>query len=169
MTIYVKDSNNKRFNIRIDKATFIKDEYGDVIRTYKYFVNYCNLDSNNYFDFTGLLGRYESEYSGEVEIQLMLVATSDMVYRTDTPYTSDKQYDDEETGEREPWHILESFDDKSSNKPFALPTGRVSILECMLGEKYISNGGDEYTSEMVFWTIHYMDIIQQRVDIDNNN
>jgi hypothetical protein len=97
-------------------------------------------------------------------------ATSDMVYRTDTPYTSDKQYVDEETGKIEPWHILESFDDESSNKTFALPTGRVSILECMLGEKYISNGGSkEYTSEMVFWTIRDMDIIQQRVDIDNNN
>lgn len=80
MTIYVKDENNKRFNIRIDKATFIKDEYGDIIRSYKYFENYCNLDSGNYFDFTGLLGRYESEYTGEIEIQLMLVATTDMVY-----------------------------------------------------------------------------------------
>lgn len=80
MTIYVKDQNNKSFNIRIDKATFINNLDGEKICSYKYFVDYCNKDSNNYFDFTGLLGRYESEYTGNVEIQLMLVATSDLVY-----------------------------------------------------------------------------------------
>ena len=90
-------------------------------------------------------------------------ATSNMVYRTDTPYTSDIQ----DTDRGEPWHIVES--DNEENEPFAFATGRAAILECMLGEKYISNGGDGYTSEMVFWTIRDMDIIQQRVDINNNN
>lgn len=80
MTLYVVDENGKEFNIRIDSSTFIKDLAGSTIRTYRYFKNYCDQGEGYTFDFTGLMGKYESQTTGNVEIQLMLVATSDLTY-----------------------------------------------------------------------------------------
>ena len=78
MTIYVKDENNKEFNIRIDASTFIRDTNKKKIQTYKYFVNLSKEGVT--FDFVGLMGRYISDYTDAEEIQLMLVATSDLFY-----------------------------------------------------------------------------------------
>ena len=80
MTLYVVDENGKEFNIRIDSSTFIKDLAGSTIRSYRYFKNYCDQGEGYTFDFTGLMGKYESQTTGNVEIQLMLVATSDLTY-----------------------------------------------------------------------------------------
>ena len=80
MTLYVKDENGKDFNIRIDSSTFIKDQNGSTIRTYKYFVEYCAQGAGYTFNFIGLIGKYESQTTGNIEIQLMLVATSDLTY-----------------------------------------------------------------------------------------
>lgn len=78
MTIYVRDENNREFQIRIDDKTSIRDKDGMKIKSYTYFVN---LSKNGVtFDFAGLMGRYESEFTGEVELQLMLVVTSDITY-----------------------------------------------------------------------------------------
>ena len=84
MTIYVEDSQGNRFNIRIDGSTFIRDLDGSTIRTYRYFEDYCNQGEGYYFDFVGLMGKYESQTTGRVEIQLMLVATSDLTYHSPT-------------------------------------------------------------------------------------
>lgn len=84
MTIYVEDSQGNRFNIRIDDSTFIRDLDGSTIRTYRYFEDYCNQGEGYYFDFVGLMGKYESQTTGRVEIQLMLVATSDLTYHSPT-------------------------------------------------------------------------------------
>lgn len=81
MTIYVKEKDtNQEFYVRIDSNTFIKDLDDEKIKTYTYFKNYCDQDSNNYFDFTGIIGKYEN-LSDEVKIQLMLISTKDMVYQ----------------------------------------------------------------------------------------
>ncbi len=72
MTLYAKDSNGYKFNIRIDSSTFIKDTDGNTIETYRYFVGKT-------FDISGMVGYYES-VSGNQTYQLMLVATSDIVY-----------------------------------------------------------------------------------------
>lgn len=82
MTIYTKDSSNRTFNIRIDGSTFIRDQNGDQIRTYKYFVNWCKENPSGSFDIVGILGRYESEVTERIEIQLMLIATSDLIYHS---------------------------------------------------------------------------------------
>lgn len=72
MTLYAKDGNGEKFNIRIDASTFIKDPDGNTIETYTYFVGKT-------FDISGMVGYYES-VSGNQTYQLMLVATSDLVY-----------------------------------------------------------------------------------------
>ncbi len=82
MTIYMKNSSNQSFNVRIDKATFIRDLDRNQIRTYRYFVDWCKANPNGCFDIVGILGRYESEETGRTEIQLMLVATSDLIYHS---------------------------------------------------------------------------------------
>ena len=82
MTLYVKDENGKDFNIRIDASTFIRDTDGNQICSYKYFVNYCNQGAGYTFDFVGLMGKYTSLTTDKTEIQLMLVATSDLTYNT---------------------------------------------------------------------------------------
>lgn len=82
MTIYTKNSNGETFNIRIDGSTFIRDLNKKQIKTYQYFVNWCKENPNGSFDITGIMGKYESQTSGNVEIQLMLVATSDLVYNS---------------------------------------------------------------------------------------
>lgn len=80
MTIFVTEkSTGKKFNVRIDSSTFIKDEYGDTIRSYKYFKDYCSQSENHYFDLVGVVGRYEN-LSGDIEIQLMLITTRDITY-----------------------------------------------------------------------------------------
>lgn len=83
MTLYVEDSNGKQFNIRIDDSVFIKDKDGKRIKSYKYFVNYSAQGEGYTFDFTGLMGKYESQTTeGHVEIQLMLVSSADLIYNT---------------------------------------------------------------------------------------
>ena len=84
MTLYVEDSEGNDFNIRIDNNTHIKDTNGDRIQTYKYFVDYCKQGNGYTFDFIGLMGKYQSQTSDsdEVQIQLMVVATSDVIYNT---------------------------------------------------------------------------------------
>lgn len=82
MTLYVVDKNGNNFNIRIDSSTFIKDVNGSTIRTYKYFKEYCDQGEGYTFDFVGLMGKYQSQTTDKVEIQLMLVATSDLTYNT---------------------------------------------------------------------------------------
>ncbi len=78
MTIYVRDADNKEFQIRIDDKTSIRDTDGIKVKSFNYFVN---LSKNGVtFDFAGLMGRYESEFTGKVELQLMLVVTSDITY-----------------------------------------------------------------------------------------
>ena len=80
MTLYVEDSEGNKFNIRIDANAYIRDKDGKRIRTYKYFVEYCEQGEGYTFDFIGLMGKYESQYTDETSIQLMLVGTTDLIY-----------------------------------------------------------------------------------------
>lgn len=80
MTLYVKDAEGNDFNIRIDSGTHIKDLNENRIRSYKYFVNYCNQGEGYTFTFIGLMGKYTSQVTDKTEIQLMLAGTSDIIY-----------------------------------------------------------------------------------------
>lgn len=82
MTLYVKDEQGNDFNIRIDDSALIKDTLGGRIKSYKYFVEYCNQGEGYTFDFTGLMGIYESQTTDKSELQLMLVSTVDLGYNT---------------------------------------------------------------------------------------
>ena len=82
MTLYVEDEDGNDFNIRIDDSALIKDTKGGRIKSYKYFVDYCNQGEGYTFDFTGLMGIYESQTTDKSELQLMLVSTVDLVYNT---------------------------------------------------------------------------------------
>ena len=83
MTLYVEDSEGNQFNIRIDDSVFIKGLDGSTIKTYRYFEEYCSKGEGYTFDFTGLMGRYESQTNaGHVEIQLMLVSSADLVHNS---------------------------------------------------------------------------------------
>lgn len=74
ITVYAKDADNNKINIRIDKGAYIRDENNERIRTYEYFVGKT-------FDITGVMGLYESQYDNEIEYQLMLIRTSDLMVK----------------------------------------------------------------------------------------
>ena len=79
MTINVVDEAGNKFNIRIDASVYIKGQDGNRIKSYKYFVDYCNQGKGYTFDFVGMIGKYESQTTeGYEELQLMLVGTSDL-------------------------------------------------------------------------------------------
>ena len=73
ITVYAKDAKGNELNIRIDKNAYIRDESGERIRTYEYF-------EGKTFDVIGLMGLYESQYTGDIEYQLMLIRTQDIVF-----------------------------------------------------------------------------------------
>lgn len=61
------------FCIRIDSSTFIKKKSGATVKDYNYFVGQT-------LTLTGVMSMYESEKTGNNTIQMMLLATSDIIY-----------------------------------------------------------------------------------------